>query len=305
MFPKETLALIVDDMKTGRALMKRCLEGLGYQNILEAQNGTVAFDLISKQYGEGAPIQLILSDLRMPPPLTGSELLRKVRGIKEFKELPFILVTAETDPASIQEVIRLGVSNYLPKTFRPDDLKRILEATWNKRPVEFTVPSAEPTSASFIDEVKEAVSATFTKMLRTEAHSKASFVRGERSLIPAEVAAVAAFRTSQFHGSIILGLSKATYMSLMARYYSADAKKQDFETRDGAAEILNVILGKMKITLTTMDPAMEKTIPSTMPGVQVRALPSFEKRSTVLPYDTEVGPFYVEVMLSPDRRGST
>lgn len=301
MVPQDTRFLVADDMKTSRAFMKGILAGLGYRDVLEAQNGAVALEVISAQFSGGSPIQLVLSDWHMPQ-LSGIELLRKLRQTPEFSALPLILVTTEGDPAQIRLATELGVSNYLLKPFGAEDLRRVLEATWGRCgiQVETRDPAAIP-GTGLLEELIAAVSSTFAQMLHTQVTPKRSFTRGEEELMAADIAAVAGFNTTHLHGSIIFGVPKSTYLNLMARYFGEAPGSQNFETRDGASEVLNVIMGKMRAVLSTEDSAMRKAIPSTLLGKQVAVLPSFEKRSVILPYDTDVGPFYIELMITNER----
>lgn len=56
------------------------------------------------------------------PKMTGIELLKKVRASDEFKDLPFLMVTAEAQKHNIVEAVKARVSNYIVKPFTPDVL---------------------------------------------------------------------------------------------------------------------------------------------------------------------------------------
>lgn len=118
--------LLVDDFATMRRIIKNILRQLHFTNIIEADDGTTAWELLQKQ-----KIDFIISDWNMPQ-MTGLELLRKVRGDERFKALPFLMVTAEAQQENILEAAQAGVSNYVIKPFTPDVLeqkiKKILQA---------------------------------------------------------------------------------------------------------------------------------------------------------------------------------
>jgi two-component system chemotaxis response regulator CheY len=65
--------LIVDDFATMRRILKNILKQLGFKNLVEADDGTTAWEVL-----EGQQIDLIISDWNMPK-MTGLELLKKVR----------------------------------------------------------------------------------------------------------------------------------------------------------------------------------------------------------------------------------
>lgn len=113
--------LVVDDYNTMVRIIRKLLKQVGYENVDEASNGAAAYEMIKqKDYG------LIISDWNMEP-MTGFELLQKVRGEAATNKLPFILVTAESKPENVQAAQKAGVSNYLVKPFSAPALKEKID----------------------------------------------------------------------------------------------------------------------------------------------------------------------------------
>ncbi len=110
--------LIVDDYNTMLRIIKNLLKQLGFSNVDEAMDGTAAFEKVKqKQYG------LIISDWNMEP-TTGLELLQMVRGSNDnFKDTPFIMVTAESKTENVVAAKQAGVNNYIVKPFNAETLK--------------------------------------------------------------------------------------------------------------------------------------------------------------------------------------
>lgn len=107
--------LIVDDYKTMLRIIKNLLKQLGFNNVDEATDGSMAYEKINnKQYG------MIISDWNMEP-MTGLELLKKVRG--DGNDIPFIMVTAESKTENVIAAKQAGVSNYIVKPFNAETLK--------------------------------------------------------------------------------------------------------------------------------------------------------------------------------------
>ncbi len=114
--------LVVDDFDTMVRIIRKLLHEIGYENIDEASNGEEALKKIeAKRYG------LIISDWIMEP-MTGFELLKRVRADKETAKTPFILVTAETKPENVLAARQAGVSNYLVKPFSALMLKEKIDS---------------------------------------------------------------------------------------------------------------------------------------------------------------------------------
>ena len=116
--------LIVDDYKTMLRIVRGLLNQLGFNNIDEATDGTMAWEMVKKKtYG------LIVSDWNMEP-MSGFEFLKLVRTNDTTKQLPFIMVTAESKTENIIAAKQAGVSNYIVKPFNAQTLKGKLEAVF-------------------------------------------------------------------------------------------------------------------------------------------------------------------------------
>lgn len=120
---KNMNVLIVDDYKTMLRIVRNLLGQLGFKNVDEAMDGQQALQQLSKkQYG------LVISDWNMEP-MTGLELLKTVRGSNDnHKDIPFIMVTAESKTENVVAAKQAGVSNYIVKPFNAETLKSKIEA---------------------------------------------------------------------------------------------------------------------------------------------------------------------------------
>ena len=113
--------LVVDDFSTMRRIVKNILRQLGFTNMVEADDGTTAWEILNKD-----KIEFIVSDWNMPQ-MTGIELLRKVRASEEFADIPFLMVTAEAQQENIIEAVQAKVSNYIVKPFTPETMKQKID----------------------------------------------------------------------------------------------------------------------------------------------------------------------------------
>lgn len=131
MFDPNSKFLVVDDFKTMRSIVKKALQNMGYNQIEEAEDGAQAYKAITNAANMGMPFMCIVSDWNMPN-MTGLELLVKVRADEKFKNLPFMLVTAENEQKQVIEAAKAGVSNYIVKPFTPADFQSKLQLVFNK-----------------------------------------------------------------------------------------------------------------------------------------------------------------------------
>ncbi len=103
--------LIIDDQPTIHKLLKRILKQLGFNIIVEADDGKSAWDILESQQ-----IDLIIADWNMPK-MTGLELLMKIRSSCKQKNIPFLMLTGNAKKEQIVEAVNAGVSDYAVKPF--------------------------------------------------------------------------------------------------------------------------------------------------------------------------------------------
>ena len=97
--------LVVDDFSTMRRIIKNILKQLGFNNIVEADDGAAAWEILNKDQ-----VDFIVSDWNMPQ-MTGIELLRKVRASEEFADLPFRSEEHTSEPVTDRKSTRLNSSH--------------------------------------------------------------------------------------------------------------------------------------------------------------------------------------------------
>jgi two-component system chemotaxis response regulator CheY len=124
--------LVVDDFPAMRRITRTLLRQLGYNNVVEAEDGKQAIDILAKD----SFIDFIVSDWNMPN-MTGLELLQAVRADEKLKKKPFLMVTAEAEQENIMAAVKAGVSNYIVKPFTvqvlQDKLNKIFAANGIKK----------------------------------------------------------------------------------------------------------------------------------------------------------------------------
>lgn len=119
---KSIAVLVVDDYRSMTRIMRNMLAQLGFMQVDEAASGEAALALIrDRNYG------LILSDWNMEP-MSGLELLRRVRSEARTADTPFVMVTAEAKAENVIAARQSGVSNYVIKPFTLAVLRQKLSA---------------------------------------------------------------------------------------------------------------------------------------------------------------------------------
>ncbi|MCX7680866.1 MAG: response regulator [Anaerolineae bacterium] len=110
--------LVVDDDPTLRAGLKRILGSRGYA--VETA-GTAEEALVMLAHG---PFDLVLTDLQMPG-MDGMALLGEIK--RRLPHTPVVMITAYGSMETVIQALRGGVSDFVTKPFRPDELVNIVE----------------------------------------------------------------------------------------------------------------------------------------------------------------------------------
>ena len=108
---KSAAILIVDDYLLIRTAVRQVLTELGFSNVFQAENGKTAQDLMRKQ-----PIDIVIGDWGMPV-MSGLDLLHWMRHDARYAKTPFMMLTAEANPASVRSALQAGVNAYMIKPF--------------------------------------------------------------------------------------------------------------------------------------------------------------------------------------------
>jgi two-component system chemotaxis response regulator CheY len=123
--------LVVDDMATMRKVIKNMLNQMGLKNVSEADDGKTALPLIQNAYQAGDPFEFIMSDWNMPG-MTGLDLLKTLKASNEFKDVPFLMITAEAEQQSVIAAVKAGVTNFIVKPFSAQILRDKIDKIFNK-----------------------------------------------------------------------------------------------------------------------------------------------------------------------------
>ena len=113
--------LVVDDSQTMRRIVNNALKGIGYDDIIEAEDGK---DALAKLYVE--KIDFVITDWNMPN-MSGLEFTKAVRDDDQFLNLPILMVTTRGMKEDVMEALQARVNNYVVKPFTPQVLKEKID----------------------------------------------------------------------------------------------------------------------------------------------------------------------------------
>ena len=122
----EMSVLVVEDAAMMRTLIVKTLKKNEIGNVTHASNGQQALDVIALIRPD-----LIISDLNMPV-MNGVELLAKLQQHPEYKMIPFVVLTSQTNDATFKKIMSMGAADFIRKPFSEDQLmvKLMSVAEW-------------------------------------------------------------------------------------------------------------------------------------------------------------------------------
>ena len=115
------LALVIDDSKTTRMILRRMLKELGFE-VEEAENGQEALAQLAS-----SPLpNIALVDWNMPI-MDGYQFVKSVRSKAKFNKLLLMMVTTETELDRLTAAIEAGVDEYVMKPFTKEVIEEKFE----------------------------------------------------------------------------------------------------------------------------------------------------------------------------------
>lgn len=112
--------LIVDDSESIREVVSFTLENEGY-DVMAGVDGKDALKLL-----DGKSVDLIITDLHMPE-MDGIELIKNVRQMEQYKRIPILFLTTESQAAKKLEAKEAGATGWIIKPFVPAKLLAALK----------------------------------------------------------------------------------------------------------------------------------------------------------------------------------
>ncbi len=124
---QDLLILVVDDMRSMRAIVKGVLQGMGFEKLVEASDGHEALAVLRSK-----DVDLVISDVEMPK-MDGIELLDEVDKDEDLKSVPFIMLTAMNQRSKVEEIIQHKVFDFVLKPINPQILEERVQAFLDSR----------------------------------------------------------------------------------------------------------------------------------------------------------------------------
>jgi two-component system, chemotaxis family, chemotaxis protein CheY len=112
--------LVVDDSATMRRIVVNSLKRIGFDDCIEAGDGTEALDAFDPT------VEFVITDWNMPN-MGGLDFVRALRARADGADVPILMVTTRSVREDIVQAAQAGVNNYVVKPFTPQVLKEKID----------------------------------------------------------------------------------------------------------------------------------------------------------------------------------
>ena len=128
--------LTVDDSRAVRTIIGKQVKELGF-DLLEAEDGIQGLEQLAQ-----AQVDLVLLDVTMPN-MDGPTMLQKMR--EGGNQTPVIMLTSESKRSIVAGAMKAGISDYILKPFKPEELRqKVLSVLQGEPGAESVVQSEAP-----------------------------------------------------------------------------------------------------------------------------------------------------------------
>lgn len=109
---KKAHILVIEDEQDIRDLICFQVQGRGH-NVTACESADKAKSFVD----QGNKFDLFIVDWMLPGTINGLEFIKHIRQIKDYKEVPVIMLTALTQPENIVSGLDAGADDYITKPF--------------------------------------------------------------------------------------------------------------------------------------------------------------------------------------------
>jgi len=117
--------LILDDSRTIRTSVKYTLQKSGY-DVLLAENGVEGLKVLKENSSMSDRPQMIITDINMPK-MNGIEFIKEVKKDRQFKFIPILVLTTESQAEMKNKGKEAGAAGWLVKPFSPEQLTGVVK----------------------------------------------------------------------------------------------------------------------------------------------------------------------------------
>lgn len=193
-------------------------------------------------------------------------------------------------------LVRREIKNIL----NSNGLSRILQVNTNLRDALLNLEAINSKSldVGFVNPFLEATLHVLKIQAQIEATSGKIYIKKDTSEMSGDISGVIGLVSDSYNGNVIITFPEKTFLSLMSKMHGEDYVTINKENADGASELTNMIFGQAKLTLNEQGYGIRTALPSLIIGKNHRFASAKQGLIVVVPFESDLGSFFVEICLS-------
>jgi chemotaxis protein CheX len=236
---------------------------------------------------------LIIAELKLVDGLA-VDTVKKFREFGRNKETPVLLISDIGDQV-LEQFSKIKGFSFLKKPTTADALKAKAKefVSLPKKGVFIDV--------KFINPVIMGTIKTLETMTGVLPEAGKPYVK-QKSEISGDISGIIGITSSTYEGSIALSFTKKLFLAVVSKMLGEECKVIDEGTKDAVAELVNIIFGQAKKTLSDEGYLFDKSLPSIITGEAHTIDYQSNLPVMVIPFKTSLGDFRVEVCASEKKK---
>lgn len=199
-----------------------------------------------------------------------------------------------------KEVRLILVSPTVKQIINSEGVDKALKVSLNLRDalVELKLVSKKQLDTDFINPFLAATMQVLKVQTKTVAKPGRIFIKQAADKFSGDISGVIGLVSESFNGSVVISFPQDTFLKIISRMLDENFTTLTKEIADGAGELTNMIFGQAKVVLNEKGYGIKTALPSVVSGKDHSVLTLTKGPVVVVPFETDAGPFFVEVCLS-------
>lgn len=211
------------------------------------------------------------------------------------------LLAFRNELKAINKLVRLILVNSRVKTLiKEQGLESALTSvpTLREALLDFGLVTKKALDVNFVNPFLAATMRVLKVQMQVDAKpGKLSLLEGSQKF-QGDISGVLGLVSEAFNGSIVISFPEATFLKIMSKMLGEEFKSLTKEIEDGAGELTNMIFGQAKTLLNERGYALQTAIPAVVTGANHSVQGLSKGPRVTVPFETEIGPFYIEICIS-------
>lgn len=199
-----------------------------------------------------------------------------------------------------KEVKLIHVNQAVQGVLKTEGIDKIFKTAKDAREAlkEFGLSVKRSLNMEFINPFLAATLNVLKVQAGTEATNGQIYLKKPTDQFVGDVSGIIGIVSDTFTGSVVISFPETTFLKIISQMLGEEITKVDKDVSDGAGEIVNIIFGQAKISLNSLGYGIKTAIPSVVTGKNHSFSSQTKGPVMVIPFDSNMGAFYIEIGLS-------